>query len=111
MLAWGFGVLNCPHRAAVRLLEHTLEGKQYSVTDTPLPTGRLQAIGRNSGSGSWRTQCPPRQMSSLRPVLQGFATLRTVEGMDQDFQRAWSYHTEPSVEPVGDGLVVPARKF
>lgn len=31
--------------------------------------------------------------------------------MDWDFHRAWCYHTEPSVEPFGDGLVTPARRF
>lgn len=98
-------------RAAVRLLEHTLERKQDGVADTPLPTGRLQRIGRNPGSGSWRAQCPPRLMSTPRFVLQGFATLNTTESMGEDFQRAWCYHTELSVEPIADSLVVPATKF
>lgn len=95
----------------MRWLEHTLERKQDSVADIPLPTGRLQPISRNPGSGSWRTRCPPRQMSTLRLVLQGLATLNTTKGVDQDFQRGWCYLTEPSEEPIGDGLVVPAKKF
>lgn len=76
---------SCASVLAVRLLEHTLERKQDSVADTPLLTGRPPGILVLVLGGLSVLSSVSRQMSTPRLVLQGFATLKTVEGLDQDF--------------------------
>lgn len=75
---------SCASVLAVRLLEHTLERKQDSVADTPLLTGRPPGILVLVLGGLSVLSSVSRQMSTPR-LVQGFATLKTVEGLDQDF--------------------------